>query len=312
VAQTPVIETDSLVKRYGDLTAVDHLSIQIAGGQVFSLLGPNGAGKTVTVEMLEGLRKPTSGTARVLGQDVTQDYMAIRKRVGVLPQDFDPFDRLTATEAVSYWADLFAKRVTREDVRRLLDDVGLAQRSKTQAIHLSGGEKRKIGLAMALVGEPELVFLDEPTTGLDPKARRDLWGLIHAVRKKGHTVFLTTHYLDEAERLADDVAIMHKGKLIRRGSPEQLVANHGTGAALVLAGAGAGALEEVHARGLNAVLDGDDVVISPGPNGGVKRLLPLLADLESPVQEIFTRRKTLEDVFMEIVGGRMEEGVVHE
>jgi ABC-2 type transport system ATP-binding protein len=312
VTNAPVIETESLVKKYGDLTAVDGLTLSIPSGQVFSLLGPNGAGKTVTVEMLEGLRRPTSGTARVFGQDVTHDYMAIRKRVGVLPQDFDPFDRLNAVEAVTYWADLFSKRVTKADIRGLLDDVGLAERSKTQAISLSGGEKRKVGLAMALIGDPELVFLDEPTTGLDPKARRDLWGLIDGVRSKGHTVFLTTHYLDEAERLADDVAIMHKGRVIRRGSPEQLVANHGSGAALVLAGAGSGALEEVHAMGLTAVLDGDDVVISPGPDGGVKRVLPLLADLKSPVQDIFTRRKTLEDVFMEVVGGRMEEGVVHE
>ncbi len=307
-----VIETESLVKRYGELTAVDGLSITIGAGSVFSLLGPNGAGKTVTVEMLEGLRQPTSGTARVLGHDVTKDYLAIRKRVGVLPQDFDPFDRLTATEAVTYWADLFAKQVTKEDVRKLLDEVGLAERAKTQAIHLSGGEKRKIGIAMALVGEPELVFLDEPTTGLDPYARRDLWALINGIKREGRTVFLTTHYLDEAERLADDVAIMHKGKIIRRGSPEELVSKHGKGSAVVLAGAGAAALEEVRGLGLTALLDGEDVVIAPGESGGVKAILPLISNLKSPVQDIFTRRQTLEDVFMELVGKKMEEGVLTE
>ena len=165
---------------------------------------------------------------------------------------------------------------------------------------------------MALVGDPELVFLDEPTTGLDPKARRDLWGLINRVRDRGNTVFLTTHYLDEAERLADDVAILHKGRVIRRGSPEELVSRNGRGSALVLAGAGRAGLEEVRAMGLAATLDGKDVVVSAGPGGGIKGFLPKVADLKTPVDDIYTRRQTLEDVFMELVGGKMEEGVLHE
>src|SRR3989441_1821284 len=170
-----VIEVRGLVKRYPDITAVDGIDFDVSRGQVFSLLGPNGAGKTTTVEILEGLRDPTAGEARVFGQDVRSGYRRIRERVGVLPQDFEPFDRLQPREAVAYWAQLFDRKMTKKEIDDIIKTVGLTDRAETLAMNLSGGEKRRLGIAMSLVGRPALVFLDEPTTGLDPGARPELW-----------------------------------------------------------------------------------------------------------------------------------------
>src|SRR5438093_512632 len=209
-----VIEVRGLVKRYPDITAVDGIDFNVNRGEVFSLLGPNGAGKTTTVEILEGLRDPTAGEARVLGEDVRSGYRRIRERVGVLPQDFEPFDRLRPREAVAYWARLFDHAVSEAEVASIIDTVGLADRANTFALNLSGGEKRRLGIAMALVGQPELLFLDEPTTGLDPGARRELWTLIGDLKRKGRTILLTTHYLDDAEQLTDDVAILNHGRIL--------------------------------------------------------------------------------------------------
>ena len=309
---TNVIEAHDLVKTYGTLNAVDHLDLAVKGGTVFSLLGPNGAGKTTTVEILEGLRKATGGSATILGSSVATEYEKVRRKVGILPQDFEPFDRLTPTEAVAYWADMFGRRITKGETKALLESVGLSERARVQAMRLSGGEKRKLGIAMSLAGSPELLFLDEPTTGLDPKARRDLWGLITGLRKEGRTVFLTTHYLDEAERLADDVAIMHHGKVIERGTPQSLVSDHGSSTAIVLVGAGKPGLEEARAAGFDPILEGEDVVVPVKGNGRAKDALRRLVALEAPVTEIYTRRQTLEDIFLKLVGARMEEGVLHE
>ena len=178
-----IVEVSELQKHYPpDIKAVDGVTFSLTSGQIFSLLGPNGAGKTTTVEILEGLRSPSGGKALVLGADVTKDYDKIRKRVGILPQNFEPFDLLKPTEAIEYWARLFGLNPSKKEVNRLIDSVGLTSRKGSMAKLLSGGEKRKLGIAMSLVNEPELLFLDEPTTGLDPKARRDLWKLIDGVR----------------------------------------------------------------------------------------------------------------------------------
>ncbi len=306
-----VIETHELVKAYGELKAVDHLSLGVQGGTIFSLLGPNGAGKTTTVEILEGLRSPTSGSANVLGHDVRSEYGKIRRQVGILPQDFEPFDRLTPREAITYWARLFNRQLSKDENRKLLEDVGLVERAGVQSLHLSGGEKRKLGIAMSLVGEPELLFLDEPTTGLDPKARRDLWGLILRVRKAGRTVLLTTHYLDEAEHLADEVGIMHKGKLVAGGTPEELIARLGSQTTIVLGGAGPAGLQEVERRGIHATLRENDVLVRVGDPAEMRAVLAKLAALEIPLKDMYTVRGSLEDVFLSLVGARMEEGVLN-
>lgn len=307
-----VIEIKDLAKTYGELNAVDHLSLDVQKGQIFSLLGPNGAGKTTTVEILEGLRTPTSGSARVLDHDVVTEYSKIRNRVGILPQDFEPFDRLTPAEAVTYWARMFNSEPPRGEVQGILEEVGLSDRKNVQGLHLSGGEKRKLGIAMSLVGEPELLFLDEPTTGLDPRARRDLWQLILRIKSEGRTVLLTTHYLDEAEQLADDVGIMHRGKLVARGAPEELVARSGSRTTIVLGGAGEIGLREVTRRGIEATLEDGDVFVRVHDPAEMKVVLAKLSALDVSLNDMYTKRDTLEDVFLSLVGARMEEGALRE
>src|SRR2546426_403301 len=183
-------------------------------------------------------------------------------------------------------------------------------RASTFALNLSGGEKRRLGIAMALVGQPELLFLDEPTTGLDPGARRELWTLIGDLKRKGRTILLTTHYLDEAEQLADDVAILNHGKIVAHGSPSALISQFGEGTTVVLAGAGRGGYEALVARGIAAQLHGVDVLVHVPTAGQVRPMLANLASIEIPLTEIYTKRSTLEDVFLKLVGARMEEGVL--
>jgi ABC-2 type transport system ATP-binding protein len=309
----PVVDVRDLCKRYPpDTVAVDGVSFSIEKGIVFSLLGPNGAGKTTTVEILEGLRTPTSGSAVVLGTDISKDYGEIRKRVGVLPQNFEPFDLLSPFEAVGYWADLFEVRMDKKDIESALEAVGLGERKKVMSKTLSGGEKRKLGIALSMVNRPELLFLDEPTTGLDPRARRDLWKLIDETKKRGTTVVLTTHYLDEAEKLSDEVAIMHRGKIIARGSPEQLVSKHGKKTSIVLVGAGSEGLRELSRRGILADVRNGDVVVTVEDPTELRKMFAKLSSIEVNYKEMYTRRESLEDVFLSLIGSRMDEGVLQE
>ena len=308
-----VVEVHGLKKHYPpDIKAVDGIDFTIASGQIFSLLGPNGAGKTTTVEILEGLRSPTSGSATIFGHDSTKDYSKLRKRVGILPQNFEPFDLLKPTEAVEYWARLYDMNTTKKEVNSLIDRVGLSSRKSSMSKKLSGGEKRKLGIALSIVNEPELLFLDEPTTGLDPRARRDLWALIQEIRKKGTTVLLTTHYLDEAERLSDDVAIMLKGKIVTRGTPRELIAKHGKMTVVVLVGAGKEGLYEVTRRGIRATEEDGDVMVPVADPSEMRTVLAKLAAIELKVKDMYTRKQTLEDVFLSVVGSKMDEGVLSE
>jgi len=304
------IEVVRLRKYYADAKAVDDIDFGVQTGQIFALLGPNGAGKTTTVEILEGIRNPTSGEARVFGVDVRRDYGKVRQRVGVLPQDFEPFDRLRPREAVRYWAALFDRRLADGAEAQILDTVGLTSRANTYGMNLSGGEKRRLGIAMSIIGDPDLVFLDEPTTGLDPGARRDLWSLVRGLKEAGKTVLLTTHYLDEAEQLADDVAIMNHGKIVARGSPEDLISRFGGVTTIVLAGAGRAGVDALAARDISASLDGDNVLVRVMEISEVRRTLAKLASIDVPMKGIHTRRDTLEDVFLKVVGARMQEGVL--
>jgi len=306
-----IVEVNDLVKRYPpDIKAVDGISFSIQKGRVFSLLGPNGAGKTTTVEILEGLRCPTSGRVRVFGMDVIKDYSPIRKRVGVLPQNFEPFDLLSPYEAVRYWGDEFGLSLGKKEINEMLEMVGLSERRTSMSKKLSGGEKRKLGIALSMVNNPELLFLDEPTTGLDPKARRDLWGLIEKTRKRGTTVVLTTHYLDEAEKLADHVAIMHRGKIIATGPPEELVKRYGKKTAIVLVGVGKEGLRELSRRGIDGTERNGDVMVTVNDPSELRVMFAKLSSIEINLKEMYTRRETLEDVFLSLIGARMEEGVL--
>jgi len=306
-----IVDVKDLTKKYPpNIMAVDGVSFSITKGRIFSLLGPNGAGKTTTVEILEGLRVQTSGEVRVLGVDATKDYASIRQRVGVLPQNFEPFDELKPWEAIEYWAGLYDRKLSKKEVKNLLEIVGLADRMNSISKKLSGGEKRKLGIALSLINEPELLFLDEPTTGLDPKARRDIWHLTQEISKKGTTVLLTTHYLDEAERLADDVAIMHKGKIVARGSPQELIARHGKMTMIVISGAGSEALREIRRRGIEATEEDGEVLVPVKDPSEMRVIFQKLSGIELKAKDMYTRRQTLEDVFLNLVGAKMEEGVL--
>ncbi|UCE80334.1 MAG: ABC transporter ATP-binding protein [Methanobacteriota archaeon] len=232
--------------------------------------------------------------------------------MGILPQNFEPFDNLRPLEAVHYWAKLFDMRKTRRDSSELLDVVGLSERKNLLSKKLSGGEKRKLGIALSLINDPELLFLDEPTTGLDPKARRDLWKLIEEIRGRGTTVFLTTHYLDEAEKLSDDVAIMHKGDIIAQGSPSELIKRFGKTTVVVLEGVGSNGLTEITRRGIEATEVNGDVLVPVKDPSEMRTIFAKLSSIELPVKDMYTRRQSLEDVFLTLLGTKMDEGVLQE
>jgi len=303
-----IITVVDLKKHYGAIKAVDGVNFTVTRGQIFSCLGPNGAGKPPTVEMMEGLRTPTSGSIEIFGVDATQNYASIRHRVGVLPQDFIPFERLKAPEAIEYFGGLYSRKMSRSDIERLLETVALEHRKDIIAKKLSGGEKRKLGIALALVGEPELLFLDEPTTGLDAQARRNLWGLLESLRDEGRTILLTTHYLDEAEKLSDEVFILHEGKEIARGPPRDLIAQHCGGRTIILHEYGEDSTEKLEALGFAAERIRNDVKISVGEGVSVRDILRRLDSDGIRYKDVTTAEPTLEDAFINLVGGTIVSG----
>ena len=216
----PIVTVRDLRKRYGEIEAVAGISFEVQKGEVFALLGPNGAGKTTTVEILEGLRSADGGSATVAGIDVTKDPAGVKSRIGVQLQQSAFPENFLAHELVELFALFYERKV---DSYALLRAVGLEEKKNQKSEKLSGGQKQRLSIAIALVNEPQVLFLDEPTTGLDPQARRNLWELIREIQRRGTTVFLTTHYLDEAEVLCDRVAIMDGGKIIALDSPRALV-----------------------------------------------------------------------------------------
>jgi ABC-2 type transport system ATP-binding protein len=227
------IEVSSLKKHYGSLKAVDGISFKVEEGEVFGLLGPNGAGKTTTIEIMEGLRERDCGDVKILGLDPWRNGYALHKRIGVIPQNFTFFEKTTPKEAINYYASLFNVKV---DADAILKDVLLEDMAKQHFENLSGGQKQKTGLALSLVNQPELLFLDEPTTGLDPNARRAIWEVIRGLKAKGKTIILTTHYLDEAQQLSDRVAIMDHGRIVAMGTTEEIIQQHGSGERLEIHG----------------------------------------------------------------------------
>ena len=227
------IEVSGLKKYYGDLKAVDGISFSVKQGEVFGLLGPNGAGKTTTIEMMEGLRERDGGELKILGLDPWKNGYELHKRIGVIPQAFTFFEKTTPKEAINYYANLFNVKV---DADEILKEVLLEDMANHVFESLSGGQKQKTGLALSLVNQPELLFLDEPTTGLDPNARRAIWEVIWGLKAKGKTIILTTHYLDEAQQLSDRVAIMDHGHIVAMGTTEEIIEQHGSGERLEIHG----------------------------------------------------------------------------
>ncbi|AKH82499.1 ABC transporter ATP-binding protein [Streptomyces sp. CNQ-509] len=219
---TAAIDVTGLRKRYGDVRAVDGVSFEVREGEFFGLLGPNGAGKTTTLEMVEGLRRPDEGRAVLLGEPSWPRNQALLRRIGVQLQASAFFEKLTAREQIRTFASLYGISDDRADA--MLAEVGLTEKAGTREDKLSGGQAQRLSIACALVHDPELVFLDEPTTGLDPQARRNLWDLLRGINAAGRTVVLTTHYMDEAEVLCDRVAVMDAGRILRIGKPAELAA----------------------------------------------------------------------------------------
>jgi ABC-2 type transport system ATP-binding protein len=293
------IEVTSLKKYYGDLKAVDGISFSVKEGEVFGLLGPNGAGKTTTIEIMEGLRERTSGDVKILGSDPWKNGYELHKRIGVIPQEFTFFEKTSPREAINYYANLFNIKV---DADEILKEVLLEDMAKQNFENLSGGQKQKTGLALSLVNSPELLFLDEPTTGLDPNARRAIWEVIRGLKAKGKTIILTTHYLDEAQQLSDRVAIMDHGRIVAMGTTEEIIQKHGSGERL-----------EIHGGEKLAeyIRNNTELEVEYNLKGEItiplKKKIDALAALAAAEQsgldwgEIQTRQDSLDDVFVKLV-----------
>jgi len=300
------LDIQDLTVRFGGLTALDDVTLMAVPKQVTGIIGPNGAGKTTTVEILECLRNPTGGQARVLGYDVSRrsDQAEIRKRIGVLPQDFNAIDRLTVRENINYFGAMFKHQL---DADKLIELVDLKDKRDEQFKKLSGGLKQRVGLAVSLVNDPDVVFLDEPTTGLDPRARRDVWGVIERLKSQGKTVFLTTHYMDEAEYLADIVSIIDHGQIIASGTPDQLIDSHGGKKTLIIRDAGEEGLKQLPPGLPKAELRNAGDIAIPLHNGELTNILMSLAQTPLHDNEIEVRRPTLDDVFLNLTGRRVSE-----
>jgi ABC-2 type transport system ATP-binding protein len=303
----PAIEVDGLEKNYGHLRAVDGVSFTVEKGEVFSLLGPNGAGKTTTIEILEGLRQQDGGTAKVLGLNPWSEGYDLHRKIGVIPQGFKFLDYPTPREAIAYFGALFGKKV---DPDEMLRRVILEEAANIWFQNLSGGQKQKLGMALALVNDPEVIFLDEPTTGLDPQARRAVWEVIRKLKIEGRTVMLTTHYLEEAEELADRVAIMNHGKIAAMGTTTQIETRYGSGQKMIV---------KAKSDLLTYLKDNTKLKAEFGENGTViislrdkeDAMVALGAIEESGAEweDLNVRRDSLEDVFLRLVGeeARTEE-----
>ena len=296
------VEVHELRKAYGATVAVDGLSFRVERGEVFGLLGPNGAGKTSTVETLEGYRRPDRGTARVLGLDPVADQRALAPRVGVMLQEGGLYPGIRPLEMLRLFAAFYDEA---EDPDRLLDVVGLRQAARTLVRRLSGGQRQRLSLALALVGRPEVVFLDEPTAGMDPHARATTWEVIRSLRQGGKTVLLTTHAMDEAERLCDRVAIIDRGRLVALGSPAELTRAAGTGetrfsAAPGLELAALAAALSLPPAALSEDRPGEYVVrAAPSPEL-VASLTGWLRDRGVPLGDLRAGRRSLEEVFLSL------------
>ena len=302
------IQVANLIKKYGSLTAVDAISFAVERGETFGMLGPNGAGKTTTLEMIEGLKKPTAGTIRVEDLDVRTQTQAVKSIIGVQLQSSTFFENLTLLELIEVFAACYNRKV---DGRALLEEVQLAEKAGSKARELSGGQKQRLSIAVGLVNDPKVLFLDEPTTGLDPQARRHLWELVKTIKARGKTIVLTTHYMDEAEVLCDRVAIMDHARIVALDTPGNLLAGSGVHTRIDVT---AGLAPPMDAwRGLAGV-----VALDHGDADGYSLVT---ADSQATLDALFTcvragtlkmdtlnvRRATLEDVFLKLTGRQLRE-----
>ena len=308
-ADPSAVRCRGLVKRYDQLVAVDHLDLDVAAGECFGLLGPNGAGKTTTVEVLEGLLPPDDGDVEVLGLRWGRDDAALRQRLGIQLQETQFSDKLSVREIVRLFRSFY--RAGR-DVDELLALVELEGKRDTWYVKLSGGQKQRLAVACALVGRPDLLFLDEPTTGLDPQSRRQFWDLLGRFRAEGGTIVITTHYMEEAETLCDRVAVVDRGRVIARGTPRELIQSLGAEHVIEfsVAGGAAPSADELGALpGVRGVRQGEGAcrLIASEVHVVVPALLDALGARGATLASLATHTATLEDVFVSLTGRHLRD-----
>jgi ABC-2 type transport system ATP-binding protein len=304
-----VIDVANLTKRYGDITAVDDISFKVHKGEAFGMLGPNGAGKTTTVEIIEGLRQADAGRVSVLDMDVAKVPTKVKQKIGIQLQAPSLLPLVTVQEILVLFASFYEHSLPVDDVLKLL---ALEESRKVLIKNLSGGQQQRLSVAMALINEPDIAFLDEPTTGLDPQARHSLWSVIENMRNQGKTVFLTTHYMDEAERLCDRVAVIDHGKIIAMGSPRELINEHFNESAIqfeldpappeVILKSFPGA-KEVMVNNNEVIMYSENIPVT------MSAILKYAekANITDQLKDLYVREATLEDVFLKLTGRKIKE-----
>lgn len=301
----PIIEVRNLTKKYKDITAVKSISFEVQQGETFGILGPNGAGKTTTLEMIEGIRSITSGEIKVDGLDIKKSTDEVKKIIGVQLQSSSYFERLKLVELIDLFAAFYGTKV---NALELLKKVGLEQKKKSYVNNLSGGQQQRFSIASTLVNNPKVVFLDEPTTGLDPQARRNIWDLVQGIKTKGETIVITTHYMEEAEYLCDRIAIMDQGKIIDLDTPRKLIKKHGTGSTISFKSNSyidekilkkISTVKNVKRAGSEYFLSTSDEMIT------MKELIEI--DKKNTLNDLAVKPSTLEDVFINLTGKKLRE-----
>ena len=300
--QDIIINIEGLTKTYNEFIAVNNISFDVNKGEVFALLGPNGAGKTTTVEIIECLKTPDNGKVEIFGINLKdkKKQNEIKRKIGVMPQNFNAFDWLTIKENLDYFRKLYDSNIS---IDELIDRVGLAKKTNSMYKTLSGGMKQRVGIAISLINEPELLFLDEPTAGLDPQARRETWNLIKKLKQQGKTIFLTTHYMEEAQELSDRILIIIEGKIVASGSPSKLIENYGGNKSIILKNCNKNILEEKNIRyeidsesQIHIIFDNNDQLFNI-----------LTAVTDDPNVEIEIKKPNLDEAFLNLTGRRINE-----
>ena len=302
-----VIEVEKLRKSYGEIKAVNNVSFTVAQGEIFGMLGPNGAGKTTTMEIVEGLRPADSGSVSVLGMDIKQHSRRIKASIGVQLQTTSLYPRLKVHEVLDLFGSFFPKALPDDELIKLVD---LEDSRNKLCINLSGGQQQRLSIALALVNDPQILFLDEPTSGLDPQARHNIWDVIKLQREKGKTIFLTTHYMEEAERLCERVAIIDQGEIIATDRPDRLVSQHFNEEAIEFQldqPPGDEVLRQL-AGATNVVTENGKVTVYSGSvPATISALMEMAKQRDMKLTDLYVRRATLEDVFLKLTGRRIRD-----
>ena len=302
-----IIEVNNLEKKYGDVNAVNGISFSVEKGEVFGILGPNGAGKTTTVEMIEGLRKPNSGTINVCNIDALKEPQRIKEIIGVQLQATSLYDNIRVKEAIELFGSYYKNSLPAEQI---MEEVSLMDKKNSPVSKLSGGQKQRLSVGLALVNDPEIIFMDEPTTGLDPQARHNVWSIVEKLRERGKTVVITTHYMEEAEQLCHRLAIIDQGKIIAMDTPDNLINKAGLATSIEFTTSKElnGLANKIH--GIQKVNHGSSYKYSVN----TKRVAELLKDLTNlcydnhiELTNISVRQATLEDVFLAMTGRKLRE-----